>query len=92
MLNSLQLKALGMEGMINELLRYLRLAENPLSSAYSFLAAPIYNIVLHSLVDAREVSVLNYSFFFLCFVGYYVHIYIVSFSTRLIWQQKLSKV
>lgn len=61
--NSLQLKALGMEGMINELLRYLRLAENPLSSAYSFLAAPIYNIVLHSLVDAREVSVLNYSFF-----------------------------
>lgn len=61
--NSLQLKALGMEGMINELLRYLRLAENPLSSAYSFLAAPIYNIILHSLVEAREVSVLNHSFF-----------------------------
>lgn len=51
----MQLKALGMEGMIKELVQYLRVAENPLSSANSFLGTPIYNIVLSSLVDTGEV-------------------------------------
>ncbi|KAI3730047.1 hypothetical protein L6452_18723 [Arctium lappa] len=43
------LHALGSEGMISRLLHYLRVAENQYSPR-----TPIYNIVLHSLVDAEE--------------------------------------
>ncbi|CAI9117071.1 OLC1v1018395C1 [Oldenlandia corymbosa var. corymbosa] len=48
------LNALGLEGMITELVQLLRDAEKPFSSAYRFLGTPIYNIVLHSLVKANE--------------------------------------
>lgn len=67
-LNFLQLKALGMEGMIKELIQYLRDAEKPFSSIYSLLGTPIYNIVLHSLVQTKDVSTLNYLIFssFMC--------------------------
>ncbi|CAI9270446.1 unnamed protein product [Lactuca saligna] len=44
------LKALGSEGMISEIEHYLHVAENQLTTP----GAPIYNIVLHSLVEAKE--------------------------------------
>lgn len=43
------LKALGSEGMISGLLHYLRVAENQFTPG-----TPIYNIVLHSLIEANE--------------------------------------
>ncbi|KAI3797048.1 hypothetical protein L1987_39738 [Smallanthus sonchifolius] len=43
------LRALGSEGMISGLLHYLRVAENQFTPG-----APIYNIVLHSLIEAEE--------------------------------------
>ncbi|XP_076911533.1 pentatricopeptide repeat-containing protein At1g76280-like [Bidens hawaiensis] len=43
------LKALGSEGMISGLLHYLRVAENQFTPG-----TPIYNIVLHSLIEAKE--------------------------------------
>ncbi|KAJ9544553.1 hypothetical protein OSB04_024260 [Centaurea solstitialis] len=43
------LHVLGSEGMISRLLHYLRVAENQYPPR-----TPIYNIVLHSLVDAEE--------------------------------------
>ncbi|CAK9178337.1 unnamed protein product [Ilex paraguariensis] len=48
------LKALGAEGMIRELIQYLQVAENLFSFSNSFLGTPIYNTVLHSLVEAKE--------------------------------------
>ncbi|GMH18910.1 hypothetical protein Nepgr_020751 [Nepenthes gracilis] len=47
------LRALGSEGMIRELIQYLRIAENQFSHN-TFLEADIYNTVLHSLVEAKE--------------------------------------
>ena len=55
--NSLQLKALGTEGMIRELMHYLHLAQRQFSLSNTYLGTPIYNIVLHSLIEAKEVSV-----------------------------------
>lgn len=46
------LHALGSEGMISRLLHYLRVAESQYPPR-----TPIYNIVLHSLVDAEEGNV-----------------------------------
>ncbi|KAK9078126.1 hypothetical protein SSX86_002183 [Deinandra increscens subsp. villosa] len=43
------LRALGSEGMISGLLHYLRVAENQFTPG-----TPIYNIVLHSLIEAKE--------------------------------------
>lgn len=51
----LQLKALGAEGMMRELIQYLRVAENQFSHGYSCLGTASYNTVLHSLVEAEEV-------------------------------------
>ncbi|CAL5332043.1 unnamed protein product [Camellia sinensis] len=48
------LKALGAEGMVRELIQYLRVAENQFSRGYSCLGTPTYNTVLHSLVEAKE--------------------------------------
>ncbi|KAA8537422.1 hypothetical protein F0562_026891 [Nyssa sinensis] len=48
------LKALGAEGMIRELIQYLHVAENQFSRGNSCLGTPIYNTVLHSLVEAKE--------------------------------------
>ncbi|KAL8240053.1 hypothetical protein R6Q59_013408 [Mikania micrantha] len=45
------LRALGSEGMISGLLHYLRVAENQFTPG-----TPIYNIVLHSLIEAKEVQ------------------------------------
>jgi hypothetical protein len=50
------LKALGEEGMIRELIQYLQVAENLFFRNQTYLGTPIYNAVLHSLVDAKEVS------------------------------------
>ncbi|KMS99545.1 hypothetical protein BVRB_1g022740 isoform A [Beta vulgaris subsp. vulgaris] len=47
------LKALGLEGMVQELLKYLRRAESQFSVS-NFLETDIYNTVLHSLVQAKE--------------------------------------
>ncbi|KAL4310638.1 hypothetical protein GQ457_01G008730 [Hibiscus cannabinus] len=49
------LKALGAEGMTTELLQYLRVAENLFCRTNTSLGAPIYNIVLHSLIKAQEI-------------------------------------
>ncbi|KAL5778360.1 hypothetical protein ACOSP7_011286 [Xanthoceras sorbifolium] len=48
------LKALGAEGMIKELIQYLHVAENLFLHRDINFGAPIYNIVLHSLVKAKE--------------------------------------
>ncbi|KAH1121476.1 hypothetical protein J1N35_004636 [Gossypium stocksii] len=48
------LKALGAEGMTIELLQYLHVAENLFCHTNTKLGAPIYNVVLHSLVEANE--------------------------------------
>ncbi|CAB4298540.1 unnamed protein product [Prunus armeniaca] len=49
-----QLKALGAEGMIRELIQYLDVAENIFCRNNIYLGTPIYNTVLHSLVEAKE--------------------------------------
>lgn len=42
-----------------ELLQYLHVAENLFCHTNTKLGAPIYNVVLHSLVEANEVSASN---------------------------------
>ncbi|XVE94428.1 hypothetical protein REPUB_Repub02eG0007700 [Reevesia pubescens] len=49
-----QLKALGAEGMTRELLQYLHVAKNLFCHTNTYLGAPIYSTVLHSLVEAEE--------------------------------------
>ncbi|GFZ10513.1 tetratricopeptide repeat (TPR)-like superfamily protein [Actinidia rufa] len=49
------LKALGAEGMVRELIQYLRVAENQFSRGYSCLGTPSYNTVLQSLLEAKEI-------------------------------------
>ncbi|KAG6683354.1 hypothetical protein I3842_12G007500 [Carya illinoinensis] len=46
--------ALGAEGMIRELIQYLRVAENLFCRNNTFLGTVMYNTVLHSLVEAKE--------------------------------------
>lgn len=76
-----QLKALGTEGMIRELMHYLRVAENQFSRSNTFIGTSIYNTVLHSLVKAKEVSsFLIFSIFFL-----YPHIMFLPHKTPLEW-------
>ncbi|CAK7336289.1 unnamed protein product [Dovyalis caffra] len=48
------LKALGKEGMMRELMQYLHMAEDLFYHTNTFLGIPIYNTVLHSLVEAKE--------------------------------------
>ncbi|XP_027940723.1 pentatricopeptide repeat-containing protein At1g76280 isoform X2 [Vigna unguiculata] len=48
------LKALGEEGMIRELIQYLHLAENLFIYRSPSLGTPMYNTVLHYLVEAKE--------------------------------------
>ncbi|CAN1311614.1 Pentatricopeptide repeat-containing protein At1g76280 [Linum perenne] len=48
------LKALGTEGMTHELVQHLRFAEDLFSRNNTYLGSPIYNIVLHALVEAQE--------------------------------------
>lgn len=55
-LGCLQLKALGTEGMIKELIQSLHSAEDMFSRRRSFPNTSIYNTVLHSLVEAEEVN------------------------------------
>ncbi|PON90448.1 Ribosome biogenesis protein [Trema orientale] len=48
------LKALGAEEMIKELIHYLHVAESLFTRSKIYLGTPIYNTVLHSLVEAKE--------------------------------------
>lgn len=48
------LKALGKEGMMRELMQYLCVAEDLFYHSNTHLGIPIYNTVLHSLVEAEE--------------------------------------
>ncbi|KAE8646171.1 pentatricopeptide repeat-containing protein At1g76280 isoform X1 [Cucumis sativus] len=48
------LKALGTEGMKKEVLQYLNLAENLFYYNNTSLGMPVYNTVLHFLVDSKE--------------------------------------
>lgn len=48
------LRALGEEMMIRELIHYLHVAESLFSRNGTYLGIPIYNTVLHSLVEAKE--------------------------------------
>jgi pentatricopeptide repeat protein len=50
------LRALGAEGMVNEMIRHLQKAENLSAHSNMYLGTPTYNIVLHSLLEANEVS------------------------------------
>ncbi|KAK6939072.1 hypothetical protein RJ641_032580 [Dillenia turbinata] len=47
-------RALGAEGMVEELIHYLRVAENHFNHGKCYLATPIYNTVLHSLIEENE--------------------------------------
>ncbi|KAG6470970.1 hypothetical protein ZIOFF_072059 [Zingiber officinale] len=48
------IKALGAEGMIEEMLQYLNVAENMLWQADGHQKTDMYNVVLHALVQAKE--------------------------------------
>uniref|UniRef100_A0A6N2M5X7 Pentacotripeptide-repeat region of PRORP domain-containing protein n=3 Tax=Salix viminalis TaxID=40686 RepID=A0A6N2M5X7_SALVM len=48
------LKALGKEGMMRELMQYLCVAEDLFYHSNRHLGIPLYNSVLHSLVEAEE--------------------------------------
>ncbi|KAL3619867.1 hypothetical protein CASFOL_034779 [Castilleja foliolosa] len=48
------LKALGMEGMIDDMIQYLSVAENQFMHRNSHLRIHTYNTVLHLLIDAKE--------------------------------------
>ncbi|GER36932.1 pentatricopeptide repeat-containing protein [Striga asiatica] len=48
------LKVLGREGMIKEMIHYLGVAENQFLQRGSHIGARTYNMVLHSLVEAKE--------------------------------------
>ncbi|OAP14668.1 hypothetical protein AXX17_AT1G70750 [Arabidopsis thaliana] len=48
------LRALGAEGMVNEMIRHLQKAENLSAHSNMYLGTPTYNIVLHSLLEANE--------------------------------------
>lgn len=58
-MENFQLKALGAEGMTRELLHYLHIAEKLFCHTNTYMGAPIYNTVLHSLIEAEEVSASN---------------------------------
>lgn len=45
--------------MIKELIHYLHMAENYFSRNNTHVGTPIYNTVLHSLVEANEVGALK---------------------------------
>ena len=51
-----QLKALGAEGMMRELIHYLDVAEDLFCRNNIYLGTPIYNTALNSLVKSEEVS------------------------------------
>lgn len=59
-----QLRALGAEEMIKELIHYLHVAESLSSRSELSVGTPIYNTVLHSLVGAKEVGTLKPCFLF----------------------------
>ncbi|KAJ3677519.1 hypothetical protein LUZ60_003243 [Juncus effusus] len=50
------IRALGAEGMTEEMLKYLNLAENMLWNLDSFQKSELYNIVLNSLVKADQIQ------------------------------------
>ena len=52
-----QLRAFGAEGMIEEMLRYLNVAENVIWNMDPHQQSDLYGIVLHALVEAKEVRV-----------------------------------
>lgn len=52
--------------MIRELIQYLRVAEDLSYHNNIYLGTPIYNTVLHSLVEAKEVSASPCILFFCC--------------------------
>jgi len=54
-----QIRAYGAEGMIEEMLRYLNVAENTLWNINSYQKSDLYSVVLHALVQAKEVCVNN---------------------------------
>jgi len=45
--------------MIEEMLRYLNVAENTLWNINSYQKSDLYSVVLHALVQAKEVCVNN---------------------------------
>jgi hypothetical protein len=52
-----QIRSFGAEGMIEEMLRYLNVAENVLYNMDPYQKSDLYGIVLHALVKAKEVWV-----------------------------------
>jgi len=49
-----QIRAYGAEGMIEEMLRYLNVAENILWDINPYQKSDLYSVVLHALVQAKE--------------------------------------
>lgn len=52
-----QIRAFGAEGMIEEMLRYLNIAENVLWNMDPDQKSDLYGTVLHALVKAKEVRI-----------------------------------
>ncbi|RLN34035.1 pentatricopeptide repeat-containing protein [Panicum miliaceum] len=50
------IRAFGAEGMIEEMLRYLNVAENILWNINPYQKSDLYSVVLHALVQAKEVA------------------------------------
>lgn len=61
-----QIRAFGSEGMIEEMLRYLNIAENILWNINPYQKSDLYSIALHALVDAKEVRINNLLSLFRC--------------------------
>lgn len=91
-----QLKALGTEGMIKELIQYLHAAENRFSRYDTYMITPVYNTVLHSLVEAKEVinlGFLLYKHLFHSYIGYTVSaVWVYFFLFRAKWQRRFSNL
>ncbi|URE38979.1 PPR repeat [Musa troglodytarum] len=56
------IRALGAEGMLQDMLRYLDIAENLLWQTDAHQTNDLYNIALHALVKAKEVLLANEDF------------------------------
>lgn len=55
--------------MTKELLQYLSVAENLFYYNNTYLGTPVYNTVLHFLVESKEVSACAHALSYVCYRG-----------------------
>lgn len=78
--------------MIRELMEYLRMAENLFYRSNTYLGTPIYNTVLHSLVEAEEVSDFPRILFIVVTISLAVGTNYLWLTCRVTWRLKYSKI